>query len=142
MGRQKDTYEADVVKLAPEDYGDVIWFSGPVALEESRLSEKFLQELDVWVHYYFAHTKDNQYVVDAESMPYFRDEGIRLAKVLANEIGSKFVVEFDPDERFRSARRFRAAGAATNAAAAHVFAERMDTNEQDRNGDWTVSLGT
>jgi hypothetical protein len=92
------------------------------------------------VRFFLSHTKRNQYVVDAESMPHFRDEGIRLARRLANEIGSKFVVEFDSDERLRSPRRFRAAGPAINAAAEAVFTKRAAGNEEDRNGDWTIDL--
>ncbi|AMM21557.1 hypothetical protein AX769_17190 [Frondihabitans sp. PAMC 28766] len=140
MGRQEEIHEADLVSLAPEDESDVIWFSGPVDLEDSKLSDAFIKELLEWVRFFLSHTKTNLYVVDAESMPYFRNEGIRLATRLANEIGSRFVVEFDPDERLRSPRRFRAAGPAINAAAEAVFAERAAGNEEDRNGDWTIGL--
>lgn len=134
MGRRKEVREADVVRLAPEDIGDVIWFSGPIALENLGLSAGLIRELEDWERFFHAHLRYNQYVIDIESMPYFRDEGIRLARCLANEIGPLFVVEFDPDERYPSPRRFRAGKRATNSTAERVFVQLAADDEEFRNG--------
>ena len=139
MGRQAETRETDVVRLAPEEDGDVIWFTGPVSLEDSNLSEDLIREVEEWERFFHSHLKHGQYVVVAESMPHFKEEGIRLARRLANEIGSTFVVEFVPDERHPSPRRFRSAGRPTNAAAARVFSALA---AQDENDGWTIGLSS
>lgn len=141
MGRVSETDDEDVVRLFPDNADTVIWFSGPVSYEEAHLSEVLSAAMKAWEHFFNAHEVSSHYVVDAASMPYYRDEGIRLARGLANEIGSQFVVEFDPDERNPAPRRFRAAGPATNSAAARVFSELAADNARDLHGDWTMDLG-
>jgi hypothetical protein len=121
MGRTCETRENDLVRLMTDDGNTVIWFPHPVDYEVAQLSEDLVAALKAWQLFFFDHEVANGYVVDAEAMPYYRDEGIRLARWLANEIGSKFSVEFVPDERYPAPRRFCSARPALNPVASRAF---------------------
>lgn len=122
----------------PDDADTVIWFVGPVGYDEIDLSADLVAAMKIWEIFFYDHEDDERYVVSAEAMPHFREEGIRLAEQLANEIGSQFVVEFDPDERNPAPRRFRAAVAASNPTASRALSARAAQNEAFMRGGWIV----
>lgn len=111
-------YATSVVRLF-SDYADsVIWFSGPVAYEDTCLEHDLVVELRCWDDTYYAGlTSDYEWRSPDVASLYYR-AGARLARRIAEQIGDDFQVQYDQGHTHR---RVRAAGQARNEGAASAF---------------------
>lgn len=120
-------YASSVVRLFSGWADSVVWFSGPVAYEDTRLDHALVADLRTWDDAYYAGlTSDYDWRDPALAAQYYR-AGARLARRVAEQIGDDFEVQHDLGDAHR---RVRAAGPARNreaAAAFHEMAEHATT---------------
>ena len=111
-------YATSVVRLF-SDYADsVIWLSGPVPYESTRLEPDLVADLRSWdATYYAGLTADHEWRSPAVADRYHA-VGARLARRVSEQIGDDFQVQHDQGNRHR---RVRAAGPPRNAEAAAAF---------------------
>ncbi len=116
-------YATSVVRLF-SDYADsVIWFSGPVAYEDTWLEHDLVADLRSWdATYYAGLTSDHEWRSPDAACRYHR-AGARLARRVAEQIGDDFQVQYDQGDTHR---RARAAGRARNEQAASAFHEMAE----------------
>lgn len=137
-------YATSVIRLFSGYAGSVIWFSGPVAYEDTRLEHDLVVDLRSWdAAYYAGLTSDDEWQSPDVAGRYYR-AGARLARRAAGQIGDDFQVQYDQGDTHR---RVRAAGPARNqqaASASHAMAEharaewarmREVVERADTNGD-------
>ena len=125
---------ATVIRVFPDYADSVIWFLGPVAYGDARVSHRLAQDLSAWEDRFYAILDDRHSVQD-DVRESFNAEGLRLAQRLSVELGTPFAVEY-VDERGR-VTRFGSSSPGTNRAAVAAFTvmaeelrtrgERLDT---------------
>ena len=122
-----DEYATSVVRLFSGHAQSVIWFSGPVPYEETRLEADLVADLRAWdTAWHVGLAADGAWSRPDLAVQHDR-AGARLARRLADQLGDDFQVEHDLGG---VRRRVRAAGPARNAEAAATFramAERTRT---------------
>ncbi|MFJ5955955.1 hypothetical protein ACIQC5_08340 [Paenarthrobacter sp. NPDC092416] len=123
-----------IVRMFP-DYGDtVLWFAGlPVDYEVAGLTEALVRSLKDWEQSYYDSLTRNLEWKSAELAGKYAAEGVRLAQLLADELGEAYQVEFKYFEHQAQVRRFRG-GVAANVKAAAAFdalavAQRLKDDE-------------
>lgn len=116
--RSASEYATSVVRLF-SDYADsVIWFSGPVAYQDTRLEHDLVSDLRSWdATYYAGLTSGYEWRSPDLAGRYYR-AGARLARRIAEQIGDDFQVQYDQGDTHR---RVRAAGPVRNEEAASAF---------------------
>lgn len=120
--RPVSEYATTVVRLFPDYAESVIWFSGPVAYEQTRLDADLVADLRAWDASYYAGLTDHEWSSPELAARHLR-AGARLARRVADQIGDAFEVEHDLGSTHR---RVRAAGPACNPAAAAAFHEMAE----------------
>ncbi len=118
------TYLATVVRLF-EDYAEsVIWFTiGTVSYEEACLSNELERGLRAWGARYLEIDPSKGWP-SVEDENAYTSEGLRLARLLAEEIGEDFEVEVDSGAKKPRVVRLRGESSGTNARARAAFHAR------------------
>jgi hypothetical protein len=134
------------VRMFPDFAGSVLWFTdGLVSYEESALSAGLVGELQWWEQGWLDGLGDDYALRTPDLERRHQREGLRLARLLADELGDRLAVEFhriDSDGFVM----IRSRGAPTNRAAAAAFtawadADRADEAEVERRNAEGESLG-
>lgn len=116
-------YATTVIRLFPDYAESVIWFPAPVAYEETRLDAPLITELQAWEASYYVGLTPNQSWRSPELETRFHTDGVRLARLLADQLGDHFQVEYDHGDVHH---RIRGAGLAQNPDAAGAFQRLAD----------------
>jgi hypothetical protein len=120
--RKLSEYATKVVRLFPDYAESPMWFSmGPVSFEHAHLSDQLETELRAWEASYYADGDPFKGWSSPEAAMAFSQEGLRLARILAEEIGENFEVEVDADAVGRKKVRFRGHSSLANPEAALAF---------------------
>ncbi|HEX4444157.1 MAG TPA: hypothetical protein VHZ81_11345 [Galbitalea sp.] len=120
-----------VVRIFP-DYGhSSIWFADayPFDYEECAISAELRASFEVWEQFYYRHVGYSSQRLPTRLAEY-NDQGRRLARQLADEIGPGFEVECSSPEA-TGTTRFSASGPARNTAAAAAFARVREESRAD-----------
>lgn len=121
-------YATTIVRLFSVWAESAIWFSGPIAYDDTRLDANLVADLRAWDDSYYASlTPDYDWANPDDATSYYK-RGARLARRLAEQIGDDFQVEYDLAD---SHHRVRAPGPALNAEAAAAFDEMADRARAD-----------
>jgi hypothetical protein len=120
--RKLSEYATKVVRLFPDYADSPMWFSmGPVSFELAHLSDQLEVDLKAWDASYYADGDPFKGWSSPEAAEAFSQEGLRLARLLAEEIGEIFEVEVDADAASRRKVRFRGHSSLANPEAALAF---------------------
>jgi hypothetical protein len=123
-------YATRIVRMFPDYAESVIWFSDPVAYEESRLTADLVAELRSWdARYYTGLTEDFKWR-SQETLHTFNRDGLALAHRVAAEIGSSFEVQYRSFEDGAVAM-LRSDYPATNADAEAAFQKRAQESREE-----------
>ncbi|RFA13234.1 hypothetical protein B7R22_13790 [Subtercola boreus] len=116
-------YLRTVVRVFPDYAGTVLWFAaGPVLYDEAHLTEGLVAEMVRWEAAYYASLTDFFEWRPGTDPSAFDEQGLRLAKRLAEELGDAVEVEYHHRrEGAPQPVRLRGAGNGTNAAARAAF---------------------
>lgn len=102
-----------IVRMFPDYSYSVLWLDGPVGYGESGLSAALIEALQAWERsYYQALTPEFEWK-SVELARRFTSEGNRLARMVADELGETYEVEFDSYEEGKTVVRYRASAGTT-----------------------------
>lgn len=118
----------EVIRLFPDYASSPIWFPDPVEYADARLSVELERDLRAWETSYYAGLDDSHFEWrSAADRDAFEEIGETLAQRLADELGSKFVVERIGDG---ANRRFVKVGRSKNPAAERAFVAMADASRK------------
>lgn len=147
MTRPDDEYLTRVVRMFPGWADTVIWFHGPVPYAQAGLADAVVAELVEWERSYYRGILPEYHWSSPELAHEFALEGIRLAEILADHLGTDFEVELRSHVEGVQKRRFGSVAAAlspdassalhriADAAAAERERIRRDAAEATRRGE-------
>jgi len=127
-------YLRSVVRVFPDFAGTVLWYvDGPVDYDEARITPELAKAMDEWESAYYSGIDDDDERRSLDAEIHHHREGLRLGRLLSDELGDAFEVEvfaFDR-QRGRYKRRILGQGDGTNRAAIAVFRARAAESEAE-----------
>ena len=120
------------IRMFP-DYADtVLWISMPIDYEDTGLSEWLVAELEAWEQSYYDLLDSDFEWVTATAERTYTEEGVRLARFVAAEVGPQFVVEFSSYEVSAETVHMRSEHSAENPKAEAAFTRLFDEEEAEK----------
>lgn len=120
------------IRMFP-DYADtVLWISMPIDYEDTGLSGVLVAELKSWERSYYDSLDSDFEWVTATAERTYTEEGVRLARLVAAEVGPQFVVEFSSYEVGAETVHMRAEHSAVNPKAEAAFTRLFDEDEAEQ----------
>ena len=116
--------------MFPEYAGTVLWVDGPVDYSATRLSAELVEELQAWEQSYYDGLNRKHAFRSRGLDLKFAQEGVRLAKLVSSEIGSRHIIEYLGARRLDLPVLFKCPGTAANPAAARCFDDLMEAKLQ------------
>ncbi|MGL3805979.1 hypothetical protein ACSYDW_07755 [Paeniglutamicibacter sp. R2-26] len=115
-----------IIRMFPDYADSVLWVDGPVDYSETGLSAGLVEGLQAWEQSFY-DALNGDYAFRSRALEEkLTLEGIRLAKLVAAEIGSGHVVEYTDAAMLKHAVLFRCPGNASNPAAARRFDDLVE----------------
>ncbi|SMX90625.1 hypothetical protein BI49514_02323 [Brevibacterium iodinum ATCC 49514] len=119
------------IRMFPDYAGTVLWISMPIEYEDTGLSGGLVAELVDWEEFYYDSLDSDFNWVPESAARTFTEEGVRLARLVAAEVGPQFEVEFSSYEDGAETVHIRAEHPAQNPAAEAAFARLFDEDEAE-----------
>ncbi len=92
--RDPGAYLRTVVRVFPDYAGTVLWFvGGPVDYADAKLSDSLAAAMQAWEESYYRSLDDDLKWRSPGTEEHHAAEGLRLARLLADELGDAFEVE-------------------------------------------------
>ena len=122
-----------IVRMFP-DYADtVLWINEPIDYSRTCLSDALIEELNAWEQLFY-DSLNRDYAFDSPGLEdQFTRAGISLAKKVASEIGSDFIVEYAGAASLNEPLHYSCPGTASNKQAAASFQKLFsDVRREER----------
>ncbi|PQZ92136.1 hypothetical protein CQ018_11450 [Arthrobacter sp. MYb227] len=116
-----NAHRPHVLRMFP-DYADtVLWISEPINYSQTGLSASLIEELMAWEQLFYDSLNRDHEFASRGLEDRFTRAGITLAKKIASEIGSDFIVQYDAAASLNEPIHYQCPGTASNKQAAASF---------------------
>ena len=119
------------IRLFP-DYADtVLWVREPIDYQDTELSRRLVSDLQAWEQFYYDSLDADFNWVSTTAVRAYSEEGTRLARRVADEVGPDFVIEFSSRSGNAEEVQARSDSPASNPAAEAAFTSLFNADEAE-----------